>query len=50
MLNLNDSVTSVSAFDKVSLSEKLTGPIAENQSRLIPIELLILSELLIEES
>ena len=41
---------SLSAFDKVSLSEKLIGPITENQSRLTPIELLILSELLIDES
>ena len=50
MLNLNDSVISVSAFEIVSVKEKFIGPIAVNQSKPIPIELLILSLSSIEES
>ena len=50
ILNLNDSVISVSAFEIASDKEKLTGPMTENQSIPIPIELLILSLSLIEES
>ena len=42
MLNLNDSVISVSNFVIGSLNEKLIGPIAVNQSMPNPIELLIL--------
>ena len=43
MLNLKLSVTSVLAFDIFSVNEKLIGPITENQSIPIPIELLTLS-------
>ena len=50
MLNLKDSVMSVSDFEIDSVNEKLTGPIAENQSIPIPIELLILFVSSIDES
>ena len=42
MLNLNDSVMSLSPLLKTSDKEKLNGPTTVNQSRPIPIELLIL--------
>ena len=41
MLNLKLSVMSVLAFEIFSVSEKLIGPITENQSIPTPIELLI---------
>ena len=50
MLNLNVSVISVSTLEIASVKVKFTGPIAENQSIPIPIELLNLLESSIDES
>ena len=50
ILNLILSVISVSAFDILSVNEKLIGQTTENQSKPNPIELLILLLLSIDES